>query len=223
MDQIAARSNLTASRADYVLKELIALKIVDRIVRLGDRPGAKFVRYRCADPMTNFWFRLTRPNRGYATQAGAQRAYDERIAPRIADLMGPLFERIVGQAIEAGCLGVSPSNLAPYWSRDGKTDVDLVAETPSGNWFVECKWRPDGELDIGDLNQLREHAARTGIDTSGCHLVLATAGSFSKRLKSVAKAEDVTLLDLAALFGHEKGSEKPYRPQSKRSADKRSR
>ena len=63
----------------------------------------------------------------------------ERIAPRFDDHMGPVFEDIARQALLAGALGevLGPiDELAPFWSRDGGTEIDWVARGGTNVAFV---------------------------------------------------------------------------------------
>lgn len=194
---IAARAGLAGPRLDYVLRELLALEVLRREVRFGDKPGSRYVRYRCADPLTVFWFRHILPHRGALLGTTPERIWEERIAPRLDDHMGPIFEEIVRQALTGGLLAdeVGPvDRAAPWWSRDGQTEVDLVARAGDELLFVECKWRALGEVDVRTLERLQDHAGRTGLEGGRKRMVVATAGGFSDRLRQVAEALGVVLV-----------------------------
>lgn len=198
--RIAARAGLTGPRLDYVLKELTALEVVRREPRYGDKPGARFTRYRCDDPFTVFWFRLVRPQRGLLAGGRVRPVWDAHIAPRLADHMGPVFERIVAEALTSGVLQDDVgevSRVAQWWSRDGQTQLDLVCDTEGGRLAVECRWRPTGEVDLPDLNRLRGHVERSG--RGPMRLAIASMGRFSDRLRRAADAEGVLLLDAQRL------------------------
>jgi uncharacterized protein len=203
---IAARAGLAGSRLDYVLKELLALDLVQREVRFGDKPGSKNAVYRCADPFVTFWFRLVRPNRG-ALQFGApERVWAERIAPRLDDHMGPVFEQVVRQAALSGVLydhvGLV-DEAAGFWSRDGRTEIDLVLRAGARVVFVECKWRARAPADLDALQQLRDHVSRYPRqgEVAGARLCVASAGGVTGRLERVAREEGVLLLGSEALAG----------------------
>lgn len=203
---LAARAGLTSSRTDYVLKELLELEVLRKEVRYGDRPGSRYARYRCTDPFTAFWFRLIRPNRGALIGATPRSIWDDRIAPRLDDHMGRVFEQIVWQALTRSALVQSRlgavDEVAPFWSRDGQHEVDLVARCGETSIFVECKWRPDGEVDLPDLHRLRSHVAAYPQKRlpGPVRLALATAGRFTPRLRQVAEAEGVFLFGLEELL-----------------------
>lgn len=202
---IASRTGLSATRADFVLKELQALDLVLREGRFGDKPGARYARYRCADPFLSFWFRFVAPNRTALIGASAEQVWRERIAPRLRDHMGRIFERVVAHALVTGRLieHTGPvDRVAPWWSRDGQTEIDVVARAGDTTWLVECKWRAGGDLDLDALQQLRAHAGRLPARRiPGPHrLALATAGGFTERVRRVAEAEDVLLIGLDQLL-----------------------
>ncbi len=196
---IAAGTGLTGARLDYVLKELLRLEVIRREVRFGDRPGSRYTRYRCNDPLTVFWFRYVLPQRGALLGTPPARLWQDRIAPRLDEHMGTVFEEVGRQAIERGLLLelVGPvDEVAPYWSRDGRTEIDLVARSGSELLFVECKWRPAGEVGLPALRRLRGHVARYPMrgHSGAARLCLATAGRFSDGLRRVAEAEGVLLV-----------------------------
>lgn len=199
---IAARTGLAGDRVARVADELIALEILERQHRYGDRPGSRYTRYRCVDPFTTFWFRYVQPNRS-ALAAGAGPVWSQRVAPRIEDHMGHVFEDVVRQAIQSGVpLGLPGpvDEVAPWWSRDGQTELDLVVRSGDAVAYVECKWRAGGEVTRRDLARLRGHLARFAGTRPEHRLALATAGRFSDDLRQIATAEGVVLLGLDELL-----------------------
>ena len=57
-------------------------------------------------------------------------------------------------------LGLTVRQLARYWSRDGRTEIDLVAELDHGTFlFGECKWRADSVTRLIDLAALQAKVA----------------------------------------------------------------
>ena len=50
--------------------------------------------------------------------------------------------------------------MARYWSRDGHTEIDLVAELDTGSFlFGECKWRTERVTRLSDLSALQAKVA----------------------------------------------------------------
>jgi AAA+ ATPase superfamily predicted ATPase len=201
---IAARTGLLPSRVDGALKELSALEMVERQVRFGDKPGARFARYRCTDPFVRFWFRLVQPNLSAVRSSSSERVWRERIAQRFEVHMGTVFEDIVHQAIMDGALedSIGPvDRVAPFWSRDGKTEIDWVIGAGEQLVFVECKWRPDSLVGLDALQQLRDHVSRFSDRKAAAQgrLCLASAGRFDERLLALAETCEILLLGLDRL------------------------
>src|SRR5208283_5170541 len=65
-----------------------------------------------------------------------------------------VFEEICGQWLQRNAqqrLGLNVREMARYWSRDGRTEIDLMAELDSGSFlFGECKWRTERITRLGD-------------------------------------------------------------------------
>jgi len=50
--------------------------------------------------------------------------------------------------------------MARYWSRDGQTEIDLMAELDHRTYlFGECKWRADSLMRLSDLSALQAKVA----------------------------------------------------------------
>ena len=86
------------------------------------------------------------------------------MAPRLNDYMGwSVFEQICGQWLERHAesqLGLQLGRSARYWSRNGQIEIDRIAAMQDGgHLFVECKWRPHGQLKLSDLVHLRAKVA----------------------------------------------------------------
>lgn len=196
---ISARTGLTAARVDYVLKELSALDMLVRQTRFGDRPGTRFARHRVSDPFVAFWFRYVAGNRMALSSAGPAHVWSERIEPVLDNHMGAVFEDVVGQAILAGCLTaeIGPvDETGPFWSRDGKTEIDHVVRSGKTVLFVEAKWRSSQKAGLAALLQLREHTARCPVAATGADVRLCVAcnNGFTPALIAAAAEEGVILL-----------------------------
>ena len=101
---------------------------------------------------------------------------------------GLVFERIVAQALKAGLMEdeLGPlDELGSWWSRDGKTQLDLLARYGDRLLLLECKWRADKTLPIKALSQLKDHASRFPVP-KGIHQILyglASAGHLPRPLR----------------------------------------
>ena len=194
-------------RSEHLSDAPAANEIAAREVRFGDRPGSRYSRYRLTDPFMIFWFRHVRPLHSALLGAPPGRLWTDRIEPRLDDHMGPVFERIVAEAFLRGRFldRIGPvEQVAPWWSRDGQAEIDLVVQAgqdskASERWYVECKWRSDGYLDLDDLHRLRRHAERCPLGPA--RLALATAGQASPGLQSASAREGILLLGPGDLLG----------------------
>jgi hypothetical protein len=197
---------MKAARLHYVLRELLELEVLVRQPRLGDSERSRYVRHRCVDPLTVFWFRLVQPNRAALLGTTPEQLWRLRIGPRLDDHMGPVFEEIVAQAVRGGMLqehfGPVDEALA-WWSRDWQTELDLIARSGSELLYIECKWRPEGVVTNRDLYRLRGHAERHRQTTGGAEgrLCLVTSGRFAPSLREVAAEEGVILCGPDELLG----------------------
>lgn len=74
-----------------------------------------------------------------------------------------VFEEICGQWLQRHAkqrLGLTVRQMARFWSRDGRTEIDLVAELDHGAFlFGECKWRSDSVARLSDLSALQAKVA----------------------------------------------------------------
>lgn len=203
--RIAARAGLKAARLHSLLKELQALRLVRRETRFGDRPGSRYTRYRCEDPFVDLWFRLVAPNRGALMGQSAERVFEQRISPRLDERMGPVFERIVRDAVLRGALGPEiglADEAAPHWSRDGQTEIDLVARAGRRVLLLKCKWQGSGLTGLKALHQLRDHASRYAgpRGETGPTLGLASGGGFTEPLRAAARLGELVLLGPSELL-----------------------
>jgi uncharacterized protein len=90
--------------------------------------------------------------------------YAAQVAPRLSEYMGwSVFEEICGQWLQRNAqqrLGLNVRQMARYWSRDGRTEIDLMAELDDGTFLLgECKWRTESVTRLNDLSVLQAKVA----------------------------------------------------------------
>jgi hypothetical protein len=103
-----------------------------------------------------------------------------------------VFEEICGQWLQRNAqqrLGLSIREMARYWSRDGRTEIDLVAELDNGTLlFGECKWRTERVTRLSDLSALQAKVA--GLPEARWrdrpNYILFAPGGFSTALRQLA-------------------------------------
>jgi uncharacterized protein len=156
--------------------------------------------YRVADPFLTFWYRFVTPLASDLQFSDPMSVYTTHIAPRLADYMGwSLFEQICGQWLKKHAekhLGLTVRRMARYWSRDGRTEIDLVAELEDGTFlFGECKWRTERPTRLSDLSALQAKVANLpeAVWQNKPSYILFALGGFSRELIQLAADPDARL------------------------------
>lgn len=95
--------------------------------------------------------------------------------------------------------------MARYWSCDGRTEIDLMAELAHGtHLFGECKWRADSVMRLSDLSALQAKVASLPEARwrNKPSYILFALGGFSPELLQLASdpAERLFLITGAALL-----------------------
>jgi uncharacterized protein len=147
----------------FSLRTLLDLGWIRRELPFGEHSERRAI-YRVADPFLTFWYRFVAPLASDLQFADPYAVYAAHVAPRLADYMGwSVFEEICGQWLQRHAkqrLGLTVRQMARYWSRDGRTEIDLVAELDHGTFlFGECKWRADSLARLSDLSALQAKVA----------------------------------------------------------------
>ena len=145
------------------LRSLLDLGWIRREFPFGERSERRAL-YRVADPFLTFWYRFVAPLSSELQFSDATVVYRTRVAPYLADYMGwSVFEEICGQWLQQHAkdrLGLVVRQMARYWSRDGRTEIDLMAELEDGRFlFGECKWRTESVMRLRDLSALQAKVA----------------------------------------------------------------
>jgi hypothetical protein len=145
------------------LRTLLELGSIRRELPFGERSDRRAL-YRVADPFLTFWYRFVAPLASDLQFSDPATVYAAHVAPRLAEYMGwSVFEEICGQWLQRHGkqhLGLTVRQMARYWSRDGRTEIDLVAELDNGTLlFGECKWRADSVMRLTDLSALQAKVA----------------------------------------------------------------
>jgi AAA+ ATPase superfamily predicted ATPase len=176
----------------FSLRTLLELGWIRRELPFGERSERRAI-YRVADPFVTFWYRFVAPLASDLQFSDPAAVYASHVAPRLADYMGwSVFEEICGQWLQRHAkqrLGVTVRQMARYWSRDGCTEIDLVAELDQGTFlFGECKWRAESVARLSDLSALQAKVA--GLPEARWRnkpsYILFALGGFSPELKQLA-------------------------------------
>jgi len=174
------------------LRTLLELGWIRRELPFGESSDRRAI-YRVADPFLTFWYRFVAPLASDLQFSDPAAVYAAHVAPRLADYMGwSVFEEICAQWLQRHAkqrLGLTIRQMARYWSRDGRTEIDIVAELDNGTFlFAECKWRTDSLMRLSDLSSLQ--AKVTGLPDARwrnkASFILFALGGFSSEPLSVA-------------------------------------
>jgi hypothetical protein len=164
--------------------------------------------YRVADPFLHFLYRFGAPLASALRFEDPMLVFRERVSPSIPGYMGlSVFEGVCAQWLQAHArarLGVSIASIGRYWSRDGQTEIDLIAELDDGRMlFGECKWSADTPLGVRVYARLRSKVEGLPFERwkSRAQYVLFATGGFTDELRAIVATEgDVHLVDGAGLF-----------------------
>jgi AAA+ ATPase superfamily predicted ATPase len=204
---ICSATGLASNALAYVTKVLIELGWVRKERPFGERSEARAL-YTIADPFVAFHHRFVARTASAAQFADPMEVFDRFVGPYLSDYMGKyVFELVCAQWMHrhaVNTLGLTPTDLGRWWSRDSQVEIDLVAPlVDGGTLFGECKWSSGTEVDTNVLFALRAKAAKTPEKSwqSDPRFVLFTAGGFTDRLRAIAEAEpNVLLVDGSMLF-----------------------
>jgi Archaea bacterial proteins of unknown function len=95
--------------------------------------------------------------------------------------------------------------MARYWSRDGRMEIDLMAELNDGTFlFGECKWRTERVTRLNDLSVLQAKVASLPEARWRKHprFILFALGGFSPEFQQLAAdpAERLSLITNADML-----------------------
>ncbi|MCA9704669.1 MAG: ATP-binding protein [Myxococcales bacterium] len=141
--RIAQHTRLPERSLHYYVQQLVELGYVERGHPLTDLgPPRRTVRYLLRDPLLRFWFRFVFPNVSFIRQAGARRAFKERIASTLPAYEGICFEGLCREALPRlyQAEGISAAfAVGEYW--DKTVQIDIVGVRDDG-WadLGECRW-----------------------------------------------------------------------------------
>lgn len=177
----------------FHLRTLLELGWIEREFPFGETSERRAL-YVVSDPFLAFWYRFVSPLSSVLQFNDPHEVYTERIAPYLSDYMGQyVFEDICHQWLQRHArsrLGLSIQERGRYWSRDGQTEIDIVAELSDGTYlFGECKWSTNRPIGLSVLATLQGKVstlpdARYRQNSS---FVLFTAGQFTPDLKALSK------------------------------------
>ncbi len=190
--RIQQHAGVEKGALSFFLKTLQELGWIRRELPFGDTTDRRAL-YKTADPFLTFWYRFVVPLSSALQFSDPIIIYKERVEPHLADFMGRyVFEEICTQWLQKYAqdkLKLDIKKMGRYWSRNGRTEIDIMAELNSGNFlFGECKWSVNNRMGIGMYSGLRAKIdslpEANWRDSPTC--VLFSIGGFAPELHSLA-------------------------------------
>ena len=193
--EIAAATGLGATALTHPLNVLQRLEWIRKERPYGEASDRRAI-YRVADPFLLFWHRFGAPLASALNFDDPTLVFRERIGLLLPDYMGrSVFEDVCAQWLRKrarGDLGLAVSSTARYWSRDGRTEIDVVAELGDGRkLFGECRWSERAKVGLGEYARLLGKVE--GLPEQGwkeeAEYVLFSLGGFADDLRTAAKSD----------------------------------
>ena len=200
-NEIAGMAGIASGSLSTYLQKLRRLRLVERHIPVTASPTAsKRGRYRIAAPLFRFWFRFVYSNQDQLRILG-DTAYDEVVAPELADYVSPQFERLCQRALPH-LVDRRFSDVGQWWFKEH--ELDVLGLTESGLVAGECKFtsQPVSEGVLADLERTASEVRWSEEPADGETLyVLFSRSGYTDDLKNTADArDDVRLFELSDLI-----------------------
>lgn len=185
---------------------LMGMGILEKVVPVTEQNPAKSRRglYRISDPYLAFWHRLVSPlvSAGMIGLSSGTRLWQHRVAPRLDDHMGPVFESVCRSFVKnTDSLPFTPLRVGEWWDASSDNEIDIVAIGPDGDLLLgECRW---GTADLRDLRRLQARADLISRELYGVrkvHFGLFSRGGLAEDARAAVGAGQALHFDAAALF-----------------------
>jgi len=199
-NEIAGMAGVDSGSLSTYLQKLRRLRLVERHIPVTESPtSSKRGRYRIAAPLFQFWSRFV-----YGTQDQlrmlSDNAYDELVAPELADYVSPLFERLCQRELP-GLIDRQFRDVGQWWFKEH--ELDVLGLTDEGLVVGECKFtsRPVSEGVLADLERTASKVRWSEEPADGETLyVLFSRSGYTDDLERAADArDDVLLFELSDL------------------------
>ena len=200
-NEIASMAGVESGSLSAYLQKLRRLRLVERHIPVTESPTAsKRGRYRIAAPLFRFWFRFVYGTQDQLRMLGDD-AYDELVAPALADYVSPLFERLCQRALP-DLVDRQFRDVGQWWFKEH--ELDILGLTSDGLVAGECKFtsQPVSEGVLADLERTASEVRWTDGPADGEVLyVLFSRSGYTDDLTTVADArDDVLLFELSDLI-----------------------
>jgi len=207
-NEIQNQTGIASATLNHPLNVLQELEWVQKERSFGETSDRRSI-YRIADPFLLFWYRFGAPLASALQFEDPMTVFRERVEPNLDNYMGwSVFEDVCAQWLRIhsrSTLDLPIRSLGRYWSRDGRTEIDVVADLEGGRkLFGECKWSAESKVDVGVYSRLRAKV-ETLPDNDwkrDAQYVLFSVGGFTEELVALRKAsKNIHLINGEMLFG----------------------
>ena len=199
-NEIAGMAGVESQSLSTYLQKLRRLRLVERHIPVTASPtSSKRGRYRIAAPLFRFWFRFVYGNQDQLHILGDD-AYEEFVAPELADYVSPIFERLCQQALPR-LVDRQFRDVGQWWFK--QHELDVLGLTDEGLVAGECKFTssPVSEGVLSDLERTTAEVqwSETPADAEPLYALFSRSG-YSDDLTDVASSrDDVVLFELTDL------------------------
>jgi len=200
-NEIAGMAGVEAGSLSSYLQKLRRLRLVERHIPVTESPtSSKRGRYRVAAPLFRFWFRFVYGNQDRLRMLD-DGAYDELVAPGLADYVSPLFERLCQRALP-DLVDRRFRAVGQWWFKEH--ELDVLGLSDDGLVAGECKFtsQPASEGVLADLERTtREVRWSEGPADGETLYVLFSRSGYTDDLERAADTRgDVLLFELSDLL-----------------------
>lgn len=205
--EIQSATGLSSGALTYPLTVLQELEWLRKERSFGETTDRRAI-YRLADPFLNFWYRFGAPLASALRFEDPSVVFRERVESRLDDYMGwSVFESVCTQWLRqrgGADFGLDVRVTGRYWTRDGRVEIDQVAELAGGGYlFGECKWSSRSPIGTDAYFALRAKVAGLANETwkRRAQFILYSVGGFTDEMRVLAHQEEgVYLVDGDRLF-----------------------
>jgi len=200
-NEIAGMAGVESQSLSTYLQKLRRLRIVERHIPVTASPtSSKRGRYRLASPLFRFWFRFVYGNQDQLGLLGDD-AFDEVVAPALADYVSPLFERAC-QTVLPSLVDRQFQAVGQWWFKEH--ELDVLGVTDEGLVAGECKFTssPVSEGVLTDLERTTEQVQWSQKPADGdTQYVLFSRSGYTTDVENQARSrDDLSLFTVADLF-----------------------
>ena len=199
-NEIAGMAGVESGSLSTYLQKLRRLRLVERHIPVTESPTAsKRGRYRIAAPLFRFWFRFVYGNQDQLRMLGDD-AYDEVVAPELADYTSPLFERLCQRALP-DLVDRRFRAVGQWWFK--QHELDALGLTREGLVAGECKFtsRPVSEGVLADLERTTSKVrwSEAPADRTPLYVLFSRSGYTDDLRHDADTREDVLLFEMTDL------------------------